>query len=80
MTDGNDAMLVPPGDPRALADAIDRLRGDEHLATAIGAAGRRTFIERASEERLGQDWREVIERAIAAAARRKPGRGRWPKG
>ena len=40
LTDGHDALLVPPGDPVALAAAVRRLAGDRVLADAIGAAGR----------------------------------------
>lgn len=67
LTHGKDSLLVPPGDAAALAEEIDRLRRDEQLATRIGAAGRQTFSERASEERLGQKWRALVEQAIAAS-------------
>jgi glycosyltransferase involved in cell wall biosynthesis len=67
LTHDQDALLVPPGDAPALAREIERLRLDEQLATRIGAAGRRTFVERASEEQLGRQWRALVERAIAAA-------------
>lgn len=33
-------LLVPPGDPDALADALNRLLGDEALRTALGQAAR----------------------------------------
>ena len=62
-----DALLVPPGDPVALAAAVRRLAGDRVLADAIGAAGRETYAARASEAVLGVRWRALLERAIAGA-------------
>ena len=67
LTDGEDALLVPPGDPEALAAAVRRLAADRGLADRIGAAGRETYEARASEAVLGIRWRELLERAIAAA-------------
>ena len=67
LTDGHDALLVPPGDPVALAAAVRRLAGDRVLADAIGAAGRATYEARASEAVLGARWRALLERAIAGA-------------
>ena len=65
LTDGHDALLVPPGDPVALAAAVRRLATDRALADAIGAAGRATYEARASEAVLGARWRALLERAIA---------------
>ena len=66
LTDGRDALLVPPGDPAALAAAVRRLASDPGFADRIGAAGRKTYEARASEEVLGARWRTLLERAIAA--------------
>jgi len=66
LTDGEDALLVPPGDAEALAAAVRRLAADATLADRIGAAGRSTYEARASEPVLGARWRALIERAIAA--------------
>ncbi len=45
IADGEDGFLVPPGDPRALADAIARLTRDGDLRARLGAAARRTAVE-----------------------------------
>jgi glycosyltransferase involved in cell wall biosynthesis len=37
---GDAGVLVPPGDPDALAGALDRLLGDEKEADSLGTAGR----------------------------------------
>jgi glycosyltransferase involved in cell wall biosynthesis len=40
VVDGVTGLLVPPGDPDALAEAIVRLLQDPELAAALGRAGR----------------------------------------
>lgn len=67
LADGRDALLVAPGEPAALAQAIRLLAEDSETRARIGAAGRRTYEERASETTLGLRWRAVVERAIGAA-------------
>ena len=66
LTGDADALLVPAGDPEALAAAIRRLAGDRALSDRIGAAGRKTYVARASEDVLGARWRALLERALAA--------------
>ena len=65
LTDGVDALLVPVGDPAALAEAIRRLATDRELAERVGAAGRATYVTRASEEVLGVRWRALLEGLLA---------------
>jgi len=65
LTDGIDALLVPPGDAQALADAVRRLASDRELAATVGAAGRATYERTASEAVLGQRWRAVFERVTS---------------
>ena len=61
-----DALLVPAGDPAALAEAVRRLAADAALAARLAQTGRETFEARASEEVLGVRWRALLERAAAA--------------
>jgi glycosyltransferase involved in cell wall biosynthesis len=61
LADGVSALLVPPGDPEALAAAVRRLADDGALAERIGARGHAVFREQASEEVLGARWRALLE-------------------
>ncbi len=55
------ALLVPPGDAKALAGALRRLAGDPALADALSAGGLAAYRAHASEEVLGARWRSLIE-------------------
>ena len=66
LVDGESALLVPPGDPDALAAALRRLAGDPQLGRSLSESGRAVYEAHASEAVLGRRWRELIERAIAA--------------
>ncbi|MCC7144012.1 MAG: glycosyltransferase family 4 protein, partial [Candidatus Eisenbacteria bacterium] len=46
--DGVTGLLVPPGQPRALADALRRLLADDAQAFALGQAGRTRVEQRFS--------------------------------
>ena len=48
------ALLVPPDDPAALADAIYRMAHDRSMRKLFGAAGRRLAVEEFSSERIGR--------------------------
>ena len=65
-------LLVPPGNPDALADEIVRLAADPHERSRLGAAGRQSVVERFSPDRLVGD----IERLYVDALARKRGRVR----
>ena len=65
LVDGESALLVPPGDPEALAGALRRLAGEPELAQRLSAGGRAAYEASASEEVLGHRWRELVEQAVA---------------
>jgi glycosyltransferase involved in cell wall biosynthesis len=66
LTDGEDALLVPPGDAEALAAALQRLAGDADLRARLAQRGHETYRVHASEAVLGRRWRELLERTVAA--------------
>jgi glycosyltransferase involved in cell wall biosynthesis len=61
LTDDRDALLVPPGDPLALAEAVRRLKAEPGTAERLGRAGRATYERRASQAVLGGRWRGLLE-------------------
>jgi glycosyltransferase involved in cell wall biosynthesis len=61
LADGDSALLVPPGDPEALADALRRVMTDPELAQRLAAGGHAAYREHASEDVLGARWRALIE-------------------
>jgi glycosyltransferase involved in cell wall biosynthesis len=63
LVDGASALLVPPGDPAALAAALRRLAADRELAVRLSAGGRAAYESHASEDVLGARWRDLVETA-----------------
>jgi glycosyltransferase involved in cell wall biosynthesis len=70
--DGETGLLVAPGDPRALAAALDRALGDEDLRRRLATAGRaraqRRFSWKACAEATVEQYREVIGQVPAVRA------------
>ena len=56
-----DALLVPPGDPAALADALRRVLGDSALSAELAAAGEARAAE-FSMDRLAERYVAMYER------------------
>lgn len=66
VADGKTGLLVPPGDPAAIATALTTLLGDPGRGSALGAAGRQR-MERLFDARLwARSLRTVYEGAAAA--------------
>ena len=66
LVDGESAILVPPGDPTALAAAVRRLASEPELARRIAEGGLAAYRAHASEEVLGLRWRALLERLVTA--------------
>ena len=62
--DGLTGFTVPPKNPRALAEAINRLLGDEQLRARMGEAGRRRVHEEFNVSQMVEKTRGVY-RAVA---------------
>ncbi len=68
---GETGLLIPPGDPEALADAIEKLAGDGELRRRMGAAGRKwAEAEFGADKVIGETL--AIYRVLLAAS--------WPQG
>jgi glycosyltransferase involved in cell wall biosynthesis len=63
--DGETGLLVPPGDPKALRAAIDRLLGDEDLRRRLGLAAREHVTALCSWERVTDETLAAYEAALA---------------
>ncbi|HEX6369444.1 MAG TPA: glycosyltransferase family 4 protein [Longimicrobium sp.] len=63
--DGRTGLLVPPGDPAALADAIARVLLDPALARAMGQAGHDAFLRRFAREPVMRQLLDVYDRVLA---------------
>jgi glycosyltransferase involved in cell wall biosynthesis len=61
------ALLVPPGEPAALADALLRLAADPELARRLASGGRAAYEAQASEQVLGTRWRALLERVLESS-------------
>lgn len=66
---GDDGLLVPPNDPRALADAIARLIDDPGLASRLGERGRRVR-DRFSIDVALAGWQRLFDEIAPATAER----------
>jgi glycosyltransferase involved in cell wall biosynthesis len=61
ISDGVNGLLVPPGDPRAMASAIAALLRDQSRARRLGDAARQSIHERFSMERMASATAQLYE-------------------
>ena len=64
VADGETGLLVPPRDPRAMADAITRLLSDHELRGRMGATGLARVLQCFSAEIMVRKTLEVYERLV----------------
>jgi glycosyltransferase involved in cell wall biosynthesis len=65
LRDGENVLLVPPGDPAALATAVGRILSDAAAGDALGAAARESVAATASVERYAERLLAVCGEALA---------------
>jgi glycosyltransferase involved in cell wall biosynthesis len=63
---GDAGVLVPSGDPRALAEAIRRLALDPEARRTLGEAGRRRVAERFTLGAMARGTRAVYRELVPA--------------
>lgn len=69
VADGRNGLLVPPGNPQALAAALRRLVLDPDLRSRLGAAARQTVAERFGLIRMMADYESALGAAVSGSAR-----------
>ncbi|MGH9072494.1 MAG: glycosyltransferase family 4 protein [Acidimicrobiales bacterium] len=67
VVDGETALLVPPEDPVALADAIVLLLADPELRLRMGCRGRERALAMFSPEAMARSFEEIYDHARRAA-------------
>jgi glycosyltransferase involved in cell wall biosynthesis len=67
--DGENGVLVPPGDPAALADGLVRVLGDPDLAERLGSGAHESAAAwTATPEEFARRLRELVERVTRLSA------------
>lgn len=75
--DGVTGILVPPGDPEALARALARMAASPRERVEMGQAGRRLFVARFREERMLVEIEALYKDTARQAARPRGMFGCW---
>jgi len=55
LVDGENCLLVPPGDPAALGSAISKIRADAELSERLGCNARRTVEQHFGLDQIGSE-------------------------
>jgi glycosyltransferase involved in cell wall biosynthesis len=67
VSDGESALLVPPGNPKALASAMQRILDDPSLGRKLGSAAAEQATQRFSLARMCQETEQYFEQVLAAS-------------
>lgn len=70
ITDGRDGVLVAPGSPKDLAEALIPLLRDRERRTELGRAARRSIVERFTWPRTATETIELYRRVLDTEASR----------
>jgi len=65
LVEGENALLVKPDSPEALAAAIRRLLENQALADQLGKRARQTYEKNFTMDRFGQEFRQLIAGVIS---------------
>jgi len=65
ISDGENGLLVPPGDPQALAQAADRLLSDASLSSRMGRKARQIILKDWSIDIMADRTMRVYEEVLA---------------
>lgn len=60
LDDGIEGFLIPPSNPMALTDAIEKLAVDDELRKTMGANGRKRVLSQFSFKTMSKTYRETI--------------------
>jgi glycosyltransferase involved in cell wall biosynthesis len=67
--DGVNGLTVPPGDPDALAGAVEKLIREPSLARSLGDEGRRQALLRFTSESFSGQVRRMLDEVVTAGRR-----------
>ena len=63
---GKHALLVPPGDPKGLVEALARVMSDESLRISLGMQARESVLDRFSTASVMDIWDKLFDEVKAA--------------
>jgi glycosyl transferase family 1 len=71
VSDGETGIIVPPGDPTAMAGAVNRLLGDPHERQRLGSQAREHARSQLTLTRYAKRLLEVVDETLASPAPRR---------